>query len=89
MTTTTQVTATARDAGRNVVHTVAAVHADGTSAPVYRATRRSNTRYAFAICRWATDVNGDRAVFVERWSKNARATGGTFAVAVESDGGQR
>lgn len=83
---TRQVMATARDAGRNVVHTVTARYADGRPAPVYRGVRRSATnRYAFAICEWATDSNGDRAVFVSRWSKSPKAGGGKFAVAVEDE----
>lgn len=82
--TTRQVTATARDAGRNVVHTVTARYQDGTPAPVYRATRRSAHRYAYAIAHWATvDANGTRGVIVDRWSKNPKAGGGKFAVPVE------
>ena len=83
MTIESQVTATARDAGRNVVHTVSAVRNDGQAVKVYRDTRRSaSTRYAYAICRWTT-VDGERAVIVDRWSKNAKATGASFAVRVQ------
>lgn len=83
MTIESQVTATARDAGRNVVHTVSAVRNDGQAVKVYRDTRRSaSTRYAYAICRWTT-VNGERVVIVDRWSKNAKATGASFAVRVQ------
>jgi hypothetical protein len=44
------VSATARQAGRNVVHTV--VRSDG--GRVVRNTRRSAGHYAYAICRWDT-----------------------------------
>jgi hypothetical protein len=87
-----EITATARDAGRNVVHQVIV---DGEVV----GTRRSNGRYAYAICEWVAeyDKTGDRwitrtrpdgtvvrRVVVRRWSKNAKATGSTFAVAVRS-----
>ena len=83
MTIESQVTATARDAGRNVVHTVTAVRSDGQAATVYRPTRRSAHHYAYAICRWITSVDGERAVVVDRWSNNAKATGASFAVRVQ------
>lgn len=76
------VNATARDAGRNVVHTVVATHTDGTPAEVVSATRRSAHRYAYAICRWVRPRDGKPYVVVVRWSRNAKATGDTFAVPV-------
>jgi hypothetical protein len=75
-----QVTATSRDAGRQVVHTV-----DAGGVPVIRATRRSATnRYRYAIVRWTTDTDGSRVVVVQRWSNSPKASGRDFAVAVEA-----
>jgi hypothetical protein len=70
------VTATARDAGRNVVHTVSA---EGHR--VVAPTRRSAHRYAYAICRWC---GGDYNSFVRvnRWSRSAKCSGEEFAVEV-------
>ena len=81
--------ATARDAGRNVVHTVTVVCYDGIGNEVDRyeaisGTRRSAHRYSFAVCRWTTERDGRRNVVVVRWSRNAKATGATFAVPVHT-----
>lgn len=71
-----RVTAQARDAGRNVVHTVTL---DGKVI----GTRRSAHRYAYAICRWVTGVDGERTVIVARWSRNIRHSGRYFAVQID------
>ena len=65
----------ARDAGRNVVHTVAV---DGEVV----ATRRSAHRYSFAIARWYGQ-HGDRRVIVERWSRSPKSSGASFAIRIE------
>ena len=93
MTIESQVTATARDAGRSIVHTVDAVDEHGLPVRVIRPTRRSATnRYAYAIARWgkAADVvdgkivsTGERIVIVERWSNSPKASGMSFAVRVQ------
>ena len=92
MTIESQVTATARDAGRNVVHTVAAVHSDGSAVRVVRPTRRSAHHYGYAICRWTTAADvvdgkvvrtGERIVIVQRWSNSPKASGEDFAVRVQ------
>lgn len=74
MNTNPAITAHARDAGRNVVHTVKMFD-------TVVGTRRSAHRYAYAICRWAT-VDGERRPIVVRWSRSAKSSGNDFAVAV-------
>jgi len=81
MTTTKTVTATARQAGRNVLHTVLVNGSEVVG------TRRSAGFYHYAICEWITTGYDDagwpiRRVVVRRWSKNPRASGATFAVPV-------
>jgi hypothetical protein len=73
-------TATARDAGRNVVHHV---YVNGEIV----ATRRSAHRYHFAICKWVgSRDDGSRTVVVKRWSRDSKCSrsAGEFAVYAES-----
>jgi hypothetical protein len=72
-------TATARDAGRNVVHHV---YVNGEIV----ATRRSAHRYRFAICKWITAHDGSRTVVVKRWSRDSKCSRSAreFAVYAES-----
>lgn len=67
--------ATARHAGRNVVHTVYGY--DGEVV----ATRRSAHRYEFAICRRIgfTD-DGTARVVVDRWSRSSKCSSRQFAI---------
>lgn len=66
----------ARDAGRNVVHTV---EVDGEVV----ATRRSAHRYSFAIAHWSRNrETGEARIIVERWSRNPKATGSSFAIRI-------
>lgn len=80
--TTRTASATARRVGSKIVHEV---HVTPEAAPVIRATRTSERRYAYAIVRWVT-VDGHRTVSVVRWSDSpkAPASKGHFAVRVES-----
>lgn len=68
---TRKVTASARQAGAQVVHTVYGYDGEIVG------TRRSQHRYHYAICR----RNGSNVV-VSRWSRNATCSGGYFAVEV-------
>jgi len=68
-------TADARQAGANVLHTV---YVNGE--PV--GTRRSQHLYRFAICHWVNRGTPDATVIVDRWSRNPKASGRTFAVEV-------
>jgi hypothetical protein len=78
---THEIKATARDAGRSVVHTVTV---DGEVV----GTRRSARRYEYAIAEWVTvrrdrgDGWPERRVVVRRWSGKPDAYGSTFAVPV-------
>jgi hypothetical protein len=65
----------ARDAGRNVVHTV---EVDGRVV----ATRRSAHRYGYAIGYWTRTPSG-RTVVVSRWSRSPQCTGSSFAIRIE------
>lgn len=72
-------TASAREAGANIVHHV---YVDGEIV----ATRRSAHRYDFAICRWVgSREDGTRTVIVKRWSRNSKCSrmAGEFAVYAE------
>jgi hypothetical protein len=75
------VTATAREAGRNVVHTVTV---EGGS--VVNGTRRSAHRYAYAICEWQrrSDFDEPATLIVKRWSQSPKSGTGAFAVPVRS-----
>lgn len=67
-----RITGQARNAGRNVLHTVSL---DGDVI----AERRSAHRYDYAICRWAT-VDGDHTVIAQRWSRSPKCSSASFAV---------
>ena len=76
ITTNPDITATARDAGRQVVHTV---YVKGV--PV--ATRRSaSNRYRFAIARWHRPTGHTPYMTVERWSASPKCAGSSFAIRV-------
>lgn len=69
------ITATARDAGRNVVHTVTA------DVEVVAPTRRSAHRYAYAIV--AIRKRGtEPVVFVRRWSRSSKHASDEQAITV-------
>lgn len=70
------ITATARDAGRNVIHTVTTDE----NVEVYSPTRRSAHHYPYAIVK----RNRDRSVTVLRWSRSSRCvrTKGEFPIPV-------
>jgi len=72
-----EITATAREAGRNVVHEV---KLRGETVPY--GTRRSAHRYGYAICCWYR-IEGESRLVVKRWSRNAKCSGPDFAVPVE------
>lgn len=82
--------ATARDAGRNVVHTVKSTDP---AIEVVRPTRRSAGRYRYAMVRYARRSNApqidgepggpyQRIVIVQRWSNNAKTRGDEVAIRV-------
>jgi hypothetical protein len=86
----TTITATARDAGRNVVHTVTT---DNPDVEVIAATRRSAHRYRYAMVRYARRSNApqidgepgavyERIVIVQRWSRNPKTRGDEIAIPV-------
>ena len=77
-------TATARDAGCQVVHTVRDWYGD------VAGTRRSAHRYHYAICRRVSPRNpstgvpelGRAQLVVVRWSRSSKCSGSQFAVPV-------
>jgi hypothetical protein len=68
------IAATAREAGRNIVHTVTL---DGRVV----GTRRSAHRYHYAIAYWTRTPSG-RTIIVARWSRKPTASGSSFAIPI-------